>query len=138
MFTRFSTKIGELEISIESGKLAKQADGGSSHHEIRRYRMLVTACAANIRKKEDFFFPHGGYRENFYARGNSGGFQTARQATEREVLTCRMIDSSIRTAARRCQMKTDHGHGSSEDTEIDPSMLAVTAHRHCFIVPYPL
>ena len=93
-----SAKIGERELSIEIGKLAKQADGAA----VIRYGdtvLLVTACAAKqAREGLDFFPLTVDYRENFYAAGKipGGFFKREGKATEREVLTCRMIDRPIR------------------------------------------
>ena len=68
-----SAKIGELELSIEIGKLAKQADGAA----VIRYGdtvLLVTACAAKQQKEGMDFFPLTvDYRENFYAAGKIPG-----------------------------------------------------------------
>ena len=93
-----STMIGERELSIEIGKLAKQADGAA----VVRYGdtvVLVTACAAKEpREGLDFFPLTVDYRENFYAAGKipGGFFKREGKPSEREVLTSRMIDRPIR------------------------------------------
>src|SRR3954469_14997313 len=138
-----STKIGELELSIEIGKLAKQADGAA----VIRYGdtvLLVTACAAKQQKEGMDFFPLTvDYRENFYAAGKipGGFFKREGKATEREVLTCRMIDRPIRPLfPEGFQNETQiMAMVLSADTEIDPSMLAVVGAStalYCSCIPF--
>ena len=72
---KVSAMIGERELSIEIGKLAKQAHGTA----LVRYGdtvVLVTACAADKPREGIDFFPLTvDYRENFYAAGKiPGGF----------------------------------------------------------------
>ena len=95
---KVSTMIGERELSIEIGKLAKQAHGSA----LVRYGdtvVLVTACAAKEpREGLDFFPLTVDYRENFYAAGKipGGFFKREGKPSEREVLNSRMIDRPIR------------------------------------------
>ena len=91
---KVSTMIGDRELSIEIGKLAKQAHGSA----LVRYGdtvVLVTACAAQPREGLDFFPLTVDYRENFYAAGKipGGFFKREGKPSEREVLNSRMIDS---------------------------------------------
>jgi polyribonucleotide nucleotidyltransferase len=138
-----SAKIGELELSIEIGKLAKQADGAA----VIRYGdtvLLVTACAAKQQREGLDFFPLTvDYRENFYAAGKipGGFFKREGKATEREVLTCRMIDRPIRPLfPEGFQNETQiMAMVLSADPEIDPSMLAVVGAStalYCSNIPY--
>ena len=95
---KVSTMIGERELSIEIGKLAKQAHGSAvvSYGETV---VLVTACAAKEpREGLDFFPLTVDYRENFYAAGKipGGFFKREGKPSEREVLNSRMIDRPIR------------------------------------------
>jgi polyribonucleotide nucleotidyltransferase len=66
---KVSAMIGERELSIEIGKLAKQAHGSA----VVRYGdtvVLVTAVAADKPREGIDFFPLTvDYRENFYAAG---------------------------------------------------------------------
>ena len=95
---KVSTQIGDRELTIETGKLAKQADGSV----IVRYGetvVLVTACAAKQpREGLDFFPLTVDYRENFYAAGKipGGFFKREGKPSEREVLNSRLIDRPIR------------------------------------------
>ena len=91
-------KVGHNNLIIETGKLAKQADGAV----IVRYGetvVLVTACyAPNAREGIDFLPLTVDYRENTYASGRipGGFFKREGKPTEKEVLTCRLIDRPIR------------------------------------------
>jgi len=95
---KVSTMVGERELSIQVGKLAKQADGAA----LVRYGetvVLVTACAdKEPREGLDFFPLTVDYRENFYAAGKipGGFFKREGKPSEREVLNSRMIDRPIR------------------------------------------
>jgi len=138
-----SAKIGDRELSIEIGKLAKQADGAA----VIRYGdtvLLVTACAAKqAREGLDFFPLTVDYRENFYAAGKipGGFFKREGKATEREVLTCRMIDRPIRPLFPEGFVNETQIMAMvlSADTEIDPSMLAVVGAStalYCSNIPF--
>jgi polyribonucleotide nucleotidyltransferase len=127
---RVSTQIGERELSIETGKLAKQADGAV----IVTYGdtvVLVTACAAKQpREGLDFFPLTVDYRENFYAAGKipGGFFKREGKPSEREVLNSRLIDRPIRPLfAEGFKNETQViALVLSADTDIDPSMHAIT------------
>ena len=95
--------IKEIEIagrtlSLETGRLAKQADGSI----LVRYGdtvLLVTAVAAKEAAPDRGFFPLSvEYREKTYSAGRipGGFFKREGRPTEREVLGCRLIDRPIR------------------------------------------
>src|SRR5512139_1803131 len=90
--------LGQQTLSIETGKLAKQADGSA----IVRYGdsvVLVTACAAaNPREGIDFLPLTVDYREYAYASGRipGGFFKREGKPAEKEVLTSRLIDRPLR------------------------------------------
>src|SRR5215217_6223564 len=89
---------GGKTLTLETGKLAKQADGAV----MVRYGdsvVLVTACrAANAREGIDFLPLTVDYREYTYASGRipGGFFKREGKPAEKEVLTSRMIDRPIR------------------------------------------
>ncbi|HSC29566.1 MAG TPA: polyribonucleotide nucleotidyltransferase, partial [Vicinamibacterales bacterium] len=90
--------IGRPGLSIETGRLAKQADGAVT---IRSgdTMVLVTACAApSARENIDFLPLTVDYREYTYASGRipGGFFKREGKPTEKEVLTSRLIDRPIR------------------------------------------
>src|SRR5215472_9465348 len=125
---RVSTMIGDRELSIEIGKLAKQAHGSA----LVRYGetvVLVTACAADPREGLDFFPLTVDYRENFYAAGKipGGFFKREGKPSEREVLNSRMIDRPIRPLFPEGYKNETQVIALvlSPDTDIDPSMHAI-------------
>ena len=90
--------VGSRTISIETGKLAKQADG-SVIVRSGDTMVLVTAChAANPRVGIDFLPLTVDYREYTYASGRipGGFFKRESKPAEKEVLTSRLIDRPIR------------------------------------------
>src|SRR5450631_2360676 len=97
MTTREVT-ISNKPLSIETGKLAKQAHGSV----IVRFGdsvILVTACrAGSPREGIDFLPLTVDYREYTYASGRipGGFFKREGKPAEKEVLTCRCIDRPIR------------------------------------------
>ncbi len=90
--------VGQNVLSIETGKLAKQANGSV----IVRYgetAVLVTACyAAAERQGIDFLPLTVDYREYTYASGRipGGFFKREGKPAEKEVLTSRLIDRPLR------------------------------------------
>ena len=90
--------IGTRTLTLETGKLAKQA-GGSVMVRFGDSVVLVTACrAANAREGIDFLPLTVDYREYAYASGRipGGFFKREGKAAEKEVLTSRVIDRPIR------------------------------------------
>jgi polyribonucleotide nucleotidyltransferase len=91
-------QIGSRVISIETGKLAKQADGAVVVRS-GDTMVLVTAChAANPREGIDFLPLTVDYREYTYASGRipGGFFKREGKPPEKEVLTSRLIDRPCR------------------------------------------
>ena len=95
---RVSVQIGNQEISFETGKLAKQADGAVI---IRSGDTMVLATAQGrqeAREGADFFPLTVDVEERMYAAGKipGGFFKREGRPTERAILTARMIDRPIR------------------------------------------
>ena len=95
------TKTVEIDgktLSFETGKIAKQADG-STVVSMGDTMVLVTACSEESQRKGIDFLPLTvDYRENTYASGRipGGFFKREGRPTEREILTCRVIDRGLR------------------------------------------
>ncbi len=92
-----SIPLGGNTLSIECGKLAKQANGSA----FVRYGdtvVLATACSTEPREGIDFFPLTVDYREYNYAAGKipGGFFKREGRPTEKEILTSRLIDRPIR------------------------------------------
>jgi polyribonucleotide nucleotidyltransferase len=97
MHTR-TISVGRQSLSVETGRLAKQADGSVIVRSGDTV-VLVTACAApNPREGIDFLPLTVDYREYAYASGRipGGFFKREGKPSEKEVLTSRFIDRPIR------------------------------------------
>jgi polyribonucleotide nucleotidyltransferase len=94
----FTVDYGGKEVKIETGRLAKQADG-SVLVSCNGTQVLVTACSETFAKPGQDFFPLTvEYIEKFYSAGKLlGGFQKreAKPSTQ-ETLTARLIDRPLR------------------------------------------
>jgi polyribonucleotide nucleotidyltransferase len=93
-----SVTVGGREISFETGKLAKQADGSVV---VRSGETMVLATAMGReepREGADFFPLTVDVEERMYAAGKipGGFFKREGRPTERAILTARMIDRPIR------------------------------------------
>src|SRR4029078_8049604 len=90
--------VGEQEMTFETGKLAKQADGAVV---VRSGETMVLATAQGKmegREGADFFPLTIDVEERMYAAGKipGGFFKREGRPTERAILTARMIDGPIR------------------------------------------
>jgi len=98
MSNNINLEIGGRNLSIEIGKVGRQADGSA----FVRYGdtiMLVTATSKKEVSGEKNFLPLiVDYRENTYAAGKipGGFFKREGKPSEREILVARMIDRPIR------------------------------------------
>src|SRR4051812_2928126 len=95
---RVSVQVGNQEITFETGKLAKQADGAVV---VRSGETMVLATAVGrpeAREGADFFPLTIDVEERMYAAGKipGGFFKREGRASERATLTARMIDRPIR------------------------------------------
>jgi polyribonucleotide nucleotidyltransferase len=93
-----SVTVGEAEITFESGKLAKQADGAVL---VRSGETMILATAmgrTEAREGADFFPLTVDVEERMYAAGKipGGFFKREGRPSERAILTARMIDRPIR------------------------------------------
>lgn len=86
------------QITIETGKLAKQADG-SCTLRLGNTVLLATVCAAKDAVPGTDFMPlQVEYREQYAAAGRFPGGFTKREgkASDEEILTCRLVDRALR------------------------------------------
>jgi polyribonucleotide nucleotidyltransferase len=93
-----SVTVGDQELTFESGKIAKQADGSVV---VRSGDTMVLAAATGrmeAREGADFFPLTVDVEERMYAAGKipGGFFKREGRASERATLTARMIDRPIR------------------------------------------
>jgi len=97
MFIREGVMVGGKELSIETGRMAKQADGAA----VVRYgdtMVLVSVVAASHERDTDFVPLTVDYLEKTFAAGKipGGYFKREGRPTEMEILTARLIDRPCR------------------------------------------
>ncbi|WP_243547082.1 polyribonucleotide nucleotidyltransferase [Pseudodesulfovibrio tunisiensis] len=96
--TRLTTKVGDLEITLEAGRLANQASGAvwiQSGGTV----VLVTATTQKLAEDRGFFPLTCNYQEMAYAAGRVPGNYFRREIgrpSEHETLVSRLIDRPIR------------------------------------------
>jgi polyribonucleotide nucleotidyltransferase len=93
-----SVKFGDNTLTIETGEIGRQADGAVmvSYGDTV---VLVTAVGnKNAREGQDFFPLTVDYQEKTYAAGKipGGFFKREGRPSEKETLTCRLIDRPLR------------------------------------------
>ena len=129
-YLKESIKLGNRDLIVETGKVAKQADGSV----IVRYgdtMLLVAAVSSRVAREGLDFFPLTvEYRENSFAGGRIPGnyFRREGRPSEKEVLTCRMIDRPVRPLfADGYRFETQIvASVVSSDAENDPDVVAIT------------
>ncbi|NLB06803.1 MAG: polyribonucleotide nucleotidyltransferase, partial [Desulfobulbaceae bacterium] len=98
MIKTVTTELGGRTITFETGKMAKQANGSVvvSSGDIK---VLVTVVAEKGSKDLGFLPLTIEYQERMYAAGRIPGSYFRREIgrpSEKEVLTCRLIDRPLR------------------------------------------
>ena len=96
--TKKSFAYGEHTVTIETGEIARQA-GGAVVVNMGDTVVLATVVAARSAKAGQDFFPLTvDYQEKTYAAGRipGGFFKREGRPSEKEILTCRLIDRPIR------------------------------------------
>ncbi len=129
MSEKIIAQLGDKQIHIETGKLAKQADGAVTV-QLGETIILVAAVAATKAKPGQEFFPLTvDYREKAAAAGKfpGGYFKREGRPTEKEILTCRLTDRPIRPLFPKgwyneVQVQTVV---LSADGENDPDILSI-------------
>lgn len=90
-------KVGQNTITLETGKLAKQADGAVLV-TCGANMVLVTAVSSRAEKDVDFFPLTVEFQEKFYSTGKipGGYFKREGRPTDNATLSARLIDRPIR------------------------------------------
>ena len=129
-YLKESIRVGDRDLTVEVGRVAKQADGSC----VIRYGDTMVLCAAvgapNPREGIDFFPLTVEYREAQFAAGRIPGnyFRREGRPNEKEVLTSRMID-------RPCRPLFTDGYRNetqviasvvSADPDNNPDVVAIT------------
>ncbi len=143
-YLKESIRVGDRDLTVEIGRVAKQADGSC----VIRYGDTMLLCAAvgaqTPREGIDFFPLTVEYREAFFAAGRIPGnyFRREGRPNEKEVLTSRLID-------RPCRPLFTEGYRNetqvvcsvvSADPENNPDVIAITG-ASCALylsdIPFP-
>ena len=98
MMTKVSARIGHEDLIIETGKLAKQADGAVTVQCGGTVVLTAVVAAKETTEGQDFFPLTVDYREKTYAAGKipGGFFKREGRPSEKETLTSRLIDRPLR------------------------------------------
>ena len=125
-----SVDVGGRALILETGKIAKQANGAVA----ARYGdtiVLVSACMANKPNDRDFLPLTVDYRENTYSAGKipGGFFKREGRPTEKEILVSRLIDRPMRPLFPDSWRNETQiiAMVLSADSANDPDVIAVTA-----------
>ncbi|MHB1350570.1 MAG: polyribonucleotide nucleotidyltransferase [Desulfobulbus sp.] len=129
MHKKVSAEIGGKVITFETGKLAKQTDG-SVVVSCGDSMVLVTVVAEKTEKNMGFMPLTIEYQERMYAAGRIPGSYFRREIgrpSEKEVLTCRLIDRPLRPLFPNGYMSETQVIATvfSADPEFDPDVLAM-------------
>src|SRR5246127_3057820 len=137
-----STEVGGRTLVLETGKIAKQANGAVT----ARYGdtvVLVTACMATKPNDRDFLPLTVDYRENTYSAGKipGGFFEREGRPTEKEILVSRLIDRPMRPLFPDSWRNETQiiAMVLSADSDNDPDVIAVTpasAAAYCSDLPF--
>src|ERR1017187_2907713 len=90
--------LGKETIKIETGSLAKQANGAVLVTAGETVVLVTTVASAKPKENADFFPLTVDYKERTYAAGRipGGFFKREGKSRDKEILTSRLIDRSIR------------------------------------------
>ena len=129
MSEKITAQVGDKQIVIETGKIAKQADGAVTV-QLGDTIVIVAAVAATKAKAGQEFFPLTvDYREKAAAAGRfpGGYFKREGRPTEKEILTCRLTDRPIRPLFPRGWYNEVQVQSIllSADGENDPDILSI-------------
>jgi polyribonucleotide nucleotidyltransferase len=122
---------GGKTLSLETGRVARQADGAVLATLGETVVLCAVTAAKNVKPGQDFFPLTVHYQEKFSSAGRipGGFFKRERGATEKETLTSRLIDRPIRPLFPEgfYNEVLVIAHVLSYDGENEPDMLAMIA-----------
>ena len=128
MKQRKEINVGSGTLIVESGYLAKQANG-SCTIRLGDTVVLATACMENKGGERDFLPLTVDYREYTYAAGRipGGFFKREGRPTEKEIITSRLIDRPLRPLFPEGYIADTQiiAFCLSADGENDPDILAI-------------
>ncbi len=130
MYLKQAINLGGREFTIETGRIAKQADGSVLVSQGETVVLVTAVSDRKPRQGVDFFPLTVDYREYGYAAGRipGGYFKREGRPTEKEILTSRLTDRPIRPL-----FPEGYRHETqivsmvmSADEENDPDVLSIT------------
>ena len=129
MVESITARVGDSDIIIQTGKLAKQADGAVTVRLGETVVIVAAVGAAKAKEGQDFFPLTVDYREKAAAVGKfpGGYFKREGRPTEKEILTCRLVDRPIRPLFPKGWYNEVQVQSIllSADGENDPDILAL-------------
>ncbi len=89
---------GRHQLTLETGEIARQAHGAVMVTMDDTVVLVTVVGAKNVKQGQDFFPLTVDYQERTYAAGKIPGsfFKREGRPSEKEILTCRLIDRPIR------------------------------------------
>jgi len=138
-----TVQVGEREVTLETGRIARQADGAVLVSSEGTALLVTVVAATSPREGTDFFPLTVEYKERFSAVGKFPGGYRKREGrtTDHEILTCRLIDRSVRPLfpdGYRCEVQIIANVLAWEEGG-DPESLAIlgaAAALHLSPVPF--
>jgi polyribonucleotide nucleotidyltransferase len=137
-----TVEVGGRSLSLETGKVARQANGAV----VARYAdtvVLVSACMDSKAQPKDFLPLTVDYREYTYSAGKipGGFFKREGRPSEREILVSRLIDRPLRPLFPEGWRNETQVVAMvlSADSENDPDVIAIcaaSAALHCSDIPF--
>lgn len=122
-------EIGASPVTIETGKLARLADGAVTVRSGDTIILVTAVSATSVKEGQDFFPLTVDYREKAAAVGRipGGYFKREGRPSEKEILTCRMTDRPLRPLFPKGYLYDTQIIGTllSADGEIDPDILFI-------------
>ncbi len=129
-YLKESIKLGDKDLTVETGRVAKQADGSVVIQYGDTMLLVAAVGAPTAREGIDFFPLTVEYREANYAAGRIPGnyFRREGRPTEKEVLTSRLIDRPCRPLFAEDYRNETQVIASviSADPDNNPDVIAIT------------
>ena len=142
MVTKVSARIGHEDLIIETGRMAKQADGAVVVQYGGTVVLTTVVETKEVKDGQDFFPLTVDYREKTFAAGKipGGFFKREGKPTEREIVNSRLIDRPLRPLFPEHYFNEVQVMSTvlSVDGENNPDLLAIVgASAALMISPIP-
>ena len=138
MIHNVTAHVGPAPITIETGKLAKLADGAVTVRCGETIVFVSAVSATTIKEGQDWFPLTVDYREKAAAVGKfpGGYFKREGRPSEKEILTCRMTDRPLRPLFPKGYLYDTQIIGVllSADGENDPDILFINGASAALVV----